>query len=268
VAALRFTLPAPARVSLLTAACLSVSVLLGAAPAPPAAWGAGGCTATNATPNAGNVEQVRAAVVCLVNRERERAGEGALAPNAQLQQAAQHHSEDMAARDYFEHVGPGGDTPLDRMRSAGYVPGGEGYEVGENIAWGTLGLSTPRAIVASWMASPEHRANILDPRFRDTGVGVSTHVPAAMGHGQPGGLYTQDFGAILTGRAARYSAKGTPRYNLPPSTTKRRNKGYGSTRRKVSHRHRLSARHRARHRRAAGSAGRKRAHQRPRRRRR
>ncbi len=64
---------------------------------------------------------------------------------------------------------------------------------------GHLYLATPRAIVTAWMDSPEHRANILNGRFRDTAVGVSAHVPRALGHGQRGAIYTQDFG-VVSGR--------------------------------------------------------------------
>jgi uncharacterized protein YkwD len=103
----------------------------------------------------------------------------------------------MAFGDYFEHIGPGGQTPLTRMRETGYIHGAHAaFAVGENIAWGTLWLATPRSIVAAWMASPEHRANILNPRFRDTAIGVSAHVPKAMAHGQRGAIYTQDFGVV------------------------------------------------------------------------
>jgi len=106
----------------------------------------------------------------------------------------------MASEDYFEHVGPRGQTPLARMRSVGYISSSRvGYEVGENIAWGTLRLASPRAIVAAWMASPGHRANILDPRYRETGIGVCAHPPSALAHGQPGAIYTQDFGVIIAG---------------------------------------------------------------------
>ena len=103
----------------------------------------------------------------------------------------------MAFGDYFQHLGPRGQTPLARMRASGYIHGAHAaYAVGENIAWGTLWLATPRAIVAAWMGSPEHRANILNPRFRDTAIGVSPHVPRALAHGQRGAIYTQDFGAV------------------------------------------------------------------------
>jgi uncharacterized protein YkwD len=134
-----------------------------------------------------------------VNRERSAHGERPLSLNGHLQQAAQSHTESMVAGNYFEHIGPGGQTPLDRMRAAGYIYSSRiGYELGENIAWGSAQLGTPRAIVAAWMASPGHRANILDARFRDTGVGVSAQLPARAGRGVLGGIYTQDFGVIIT----------------------------------------------------------------------
>jgi uncharacterized protein YkwD len=165
-----------------------------------AAGSAGGCADTDLAPATWNVERIRAAVICLVNRERATHGEGALQSNPRIEQAAQSHTESMAFGGYFEHVGPRGDTPVARLRASGYIYSSSlGYEVAENLAWGTGGLGTPRAIVAAWMASAGHRANILDARFRDTAVGVSPHVPSSMGGGQQGGIYTQDFGVIISG---------------------------------------------------------------------
>ena len=81
------------------------------------------------------------------------------------------------------------------MRAIGYVSRSQiGYHVGENIGWGTLWEATPRAMVAAWMASPGHRANILDARFRVTAIGVSPHPPSSLARGQAGAIYTQDFG--------------------------------------------------------------------------
>jgi uncharacterized protein YkwD len=158
------------------------------------------CPDTNLLPTQENIEAVRVATLCLINQERVEHGEAALQPNADLQQAAQAHTESMASGDYFEHDGPQGDTPLSRMIACGYIYSSQvGYEIGENIGWGTLDLGTPRAIVAAWMASPGHRANILDAHFRDTAIGVSPHVPSSLSQGQPGGIYTQDFGVIITG---------------------------------------------------------------------
>jgi uncharacterized protein YkwD len=49
------------------------------------------------------------------------------------------------------------------------------------------------------MSSPGHRANILNSRYRDTGIGVSPHPLASFAHGQAGAVYTQDFGVTITG---------------------------------------------------------------------
>jgi uncharacterized protein YkwD len=46
-----------------------------------------------------------------------------------------------------------------------------GHVAGENLAWGTGTLATARGIVAAWLASPEHRANLLRPSFKRIGVG-------------------------------------------------------------------------------------------------
>jgi uncharacterized protein YkwD len=158
----------------------------------------GACRGALLRPNAHDLLAVREAVFCLVNRERTRHGEAALRPNVRLRRAAQGHTRSMALGGYFEHDGPGGATPLARIRAVGYISRStRGYEIGENIGWGTLWLATPRAIVAAWMASPGHRANILDRRFRDTAIGVSASLPRSFGHGQPGAIYTQDFGVVI-----------------------------------------------------------------------
>lgn len=158
----------------------------------------GACQDSNLKPTPENLERIRAATLCLVNHERATRGESALRLDGHLAQAAQAHTESMAGGDYFDHTGPGGQTPLDRMRAAGYIYSSRlGYEIGENIAWGTGSLGTPSAIVAAWMASPGHRANILDARYRDTAIGVSPHPPRSLAHGQAGGIYTQDFGVII-----------------------------------------------------------------------
>jgi uncharacterized protein YkwD len=166
---------------------------------PGASSGGGSCPNATLAPNQSDLELIRAAVLCLVNRERTANGEELLTPNAHLAQAAQAHTESMASENYFSHISPGGETPAMRMRAAGYIFSSQvGYEIGENIGWGTLSESTPRAVVAAWMVSPSHRANILDARFRDTAVGVSPHPPGSLAHNQPGAVYTQDFGVIIT----------------------------------------------------------------------
>jgi uncharacterized protein YkwD len=156
------------------------------------------CQNTELTPAPGNLGEISAATLCLVNQERARNGELPLQLNGQLEEAAQGHSDEMASEDYFAHIAPSGQTPVGRVQATGYVPNPQdGYTIGENIAWGTLYLATPSAIVAAWIASPEHLANILDGAYRDTAIGVVAAVPSAFANGQAGAIYTQEFGVIV-----------------------------------------------------------------------
>lgn len=158
------------------------------------------CQNTELTPTPENTAVVDTATLCLINQERARHGEQPLQPNARLQQAAQSHSEEMVEQNYFGHVSPSGETPATRILATGYVPSSkDGYTLGENIAWGTLQLSTPAAIVAAWIASPEHLANILYAPYRDTGLAIVPAVPASLAEGQSGAVYSQEFGEIVTG---------------------------------------------------------------------
>jgi uncharacterized protein YkwD len=157
---------------------------------------AGPCPNANLEPSAADLAQIKQATLCLVNKERVARGLAALADNAKLDAAAAHHTNDMIAHDYFEHVSPGGETPEQRIRATGYIPARAGFEIGENIATGSTGLDTPAQIVAAWMNSAGHRANILDPNYQETGLAVTDAIPAQFGGGRPGGTYTQDFGVI------------------------------------------------------------------------
>ena len=77
------------------------------------------------------------------------------------------HARDMARRKFFDHRGRDGSQPKDRLLRAGYQP----RLTGENIAFGP---ESAEEVVAGWLASPGHCANIMDTRFQHTGVGLST----------------------------------------------------------------------------------------------
>ena len=121
-----------------------------------------------------------AQVVALVNKERSAAGCGPLSEDPLLNKAALGHSEDMDARDFFDHTNPDGADPGQRITAAGYT----WSTYGENIA---QGQQTPEAVMDSWMNSPGHRANILNCAFKDIGVGIHK--------GTGGPWWTQNFGA-------------------------------------------------------------------------
>jgi uncharacterized protein YkwD len=156
------------------------------------------CEDTGLTPEPGNLDLIRAAVLCLINRQRAQNGASPLRLSGQLQQAAEGHSHELVSSNYFAHVSPSGVTPVDRIRETGYIPGPTvGYVIGENLAWGTYGLATPAAIVSAWIASPGHLANILEAQYSETGIGVTPAVPASFGNSAPGATYAQEFGVIV-----------------------------------------------------------------------
>jgi uncharacterized protein YkwD len=119
-------------------------------------------------------------VITLTNQERAAHGCGALTGNGALTRAARGHSGDMAASNNMSHYGTNGSDAADRMKQAGYAP----KKWAENVAYGQ---KTPKEVVDGWMNSSGHRANILDCRLTEIGVG---HVVNRQG--VP--YWTQDFG--------------------------------------------------------------------------
>src|SRR5947209_15446265 len=131
--------------------------------------------------------------LCLVNQERTSRGLKPLKLNRRLAKAATGHARDMNARGYFSHdTEGGGGSFVDRIRKAGYITAQFSPSLGEDLAWGSGSLGTPRQIVAGWMASPGHRANILSYKFREAGMGVAFGDPGA---GADGVTYALDFGS-------------------------------------------------------------------------
>jgi uncharacterized protein YkwD len=86
-----------------------------------------------------------------------------LAWNAALTQASLVHSDDMVAFNFFSHTGSDGSSAGQRATAAGYI----WQSWGENIAAGQLSVAV---VMASWMASPGHCANIMHAGFRDIGL--------------------------------------------------------------------------------------------------
>ncbi|MEU5333151.1 sigma-70 family RNA polymerase sigma factor [Streptomyces asoensis] len=121
-------------------------------------------------------------VIALVNEERAKAGCGPLTEDPKLRRSAQGHSDDMAARDFFDHVNPDGADPGQRITAAGY----RWSTYGENIA---KGQQTAESVMTSWMNSEGHRANILNCSFKNIGIGIHD--------GSGGPWWTQNFGAKL-----------------------------------------------------------------------
>jgi uncharacterized protein YkwD len=115
---------------------------------------------------------------------------GPLTMNNRLRCAARVHSYYMSKTGDFDHTeSQDGSSPFDRMDDAGY----RFRTAGENIA---LGQATPADVVASWLDSDGHCANIMNPDYEEIGVGF------AVGTGKPIGseqapYWTQTFASPL-----------------------------------------------------------------------
>lgn len=123
----------------------------------------------------GGVAEIEGAVLDCVNAERARAKLPPVTASATLQVAARQHSAEMGARQYFSHLSPIAEWKLPWQRT--YCAGYWGQQVGENILMADLPANTTVAGVAPyfhqlWMDSPPHRANILEPKWTQLGVGV------------------------------------------------------------------------------------------------
>jgi uncharacterized protein YkwD len=134
-----------------------------------------------------DIEKVRAEMLARVNAERRKAGARPLRANARLDQAAQRHAEDMLARDYFAHESPEGKTVRDRAKAAGY----DWRMIGENIASGQFSVEE---VMDTWMNSPGHRRNILEPGFRELGIGLARGKSGKGGQGGYQVTWAQAFG--------------------------------------------------------------------------
>jgi hypothetical protein len=99
----------------------------------------------------------------------------------------------MVAEQFFDHVAPDGSTLVQRLTDVGYISDDVDWSAGENIAWGQGNLSTPRSIVAAWMNSAGHRANILNGEYTQIGLGLAAGSPVDAGWGT---TYTTDFGSV------------------------------------------------------------------------
>jgi uncharacterized protein YkwD len=113
-----------------------------------------------------------------------------LVVDKQLTAAALEHSKEMLARGYFSHDSYDGSSYAKRI-TRHYRKG----KVGENLLWSSPDVGAARALVL-WMGTPEHKAAILDPRWRVIGIGAvhSARAPGKYG-GRATTVITTDFGS-------------------------------------------------------------------------
>jgi uncharacterized protein YkwD len=130
-------------------------------------------------PAARSLATIVDSVFLLTNRERSRASLTPLQRRPELARAAQLQAEQMAAAGKLAHDLPGSRYPTlaSRLKLIGY-----GYRsVGENVA---EGYTSGAALMAGWMTSAPHRANILSARYTETGVGMARSKTGRTYHAQ------------------------------------------------------------------------------------
>jgi hypothetical protein len=127
-----------------------------------------------------------------------------------LTQAAQYHSQEMIDQGYFSHNSYNGESYSARLERFGY----NSYtKVAENIAWGSGSLASPEYIFRSWLESSDHRANILDPDYREIGIGTASGEYQGYSDST---VYTVDFGARQSSAPEEANAPGV--VNTPQGT--------------------------------------------------
>lgn len=122
-------------------------------------------------------------VIELTNIEREKVGLSPVIENEALNKAAQAKAANMFEENYWAHFAPSGKSPWDFILGAGY----KFTFAGENLA---KNFSEDTDVVEAWMASPSHRENLLNPKYRDIGIAVVEGVL----NGQKTTLVVQEFG--------------------------------------------------------------------------
>jgi uncharacterized protein YkwD len=172
-----------------------IAVAAGLQQSPPASArsASGPCTDAEIESRLLSEWQMEQSIQCLINVERASRGLRSVRPNVQLRSAGAMHAAHMVQQGFFSHSCLDGTSFLDRIRRTGYMRRTRSWTVGENLAWGTGSRSTPQSLVAAWMGSPPHRANVLSGRYRDHGVAVVRGTPDR-GNDQDGVTVSSEYG--------------------------------------------------------------------------
>lgn len=130
-------------------------------------------TCTSAPP-ALDLQQLETEIHALTNRFREEQALPPLAELPELKRVSRIHSQDMAERQFFEHINPDGKTPTDRLEEG--FPEAVNRFSGENLAQHSQDHFNTEELAAEllrlWIASPEHHAQLIAPEYSHLGVGV------------------------------------------------------------------------------------------------
>jgi len=139
-------------------------------------------------------DSLEPAVLRDINAVRRHHGLEPLRLSAALSAAAASHSREMALDGFFAHESHDGSLFWKRIQSFYASSPWHYWSVGENLLWSSPDVSASKAL-AMWLASPEHRANLMNPHWREIGI-AAVHEAAAPGvfKGLDVTIVTTDFG--------------------------------------------------------------------------
>ena len=157
------------------------------------AAGAPGASAAPRVP-AASLTALESNVLVDINAFRAQHHLARLRLNSALTQAAREHSGQMAAQGYFAHESADGSAFWKRIQTFYGSSRWQFWSVGENLLWSSPDVDAGRALQL-WLASPEHRQNLLSPKWREIGVSA-VHAARASGTfaGRDVTIVTTDFG--------------------------------------------------------------------------
>jgi uncharacterized protein YkwD len=169
-----------------TVIAVALVALLGALPAPAAHSGK--------VANRVALSSLESGVLTSLNKIRADHGLQPLTISAQLTASAAQHTKEMGTAGYFEHSSHDGTVFWKRINHWYGQTGYSYWSVGENLLWSSPDVD-PAGAMQLWMNSPEHRANILNARWREIGISAG-HFAAAPGtyKGLEVTIITTDFG--------------------------------------------------------------------------
>ena len=146
---------------------------------------------SSATPEA----HLQSALLVQINSFRAAHGLARLRVSGALNVVADGHSAQMARLGYFSHDSANGQSFSARIARLYSPRGYRSWSVGENLVWGGPDIGAGRAF-RLWLSSPPHRANLLNARWREVGLGA-VHSSSAPGvyRGGAATIVTADFGA-------------------------------------------------------------------------
>jgi len=140
----------------------------------------------------------KSALENFANQARQSTGLPALVENGKLGQAARLKAENMVQNQYFDHTSPSGVTPWFWFSKVGY-----NYKyAGENLA---IGFYDSKEVYDAWINSPSHKANILNPNYKEVGTAV------LRGFGENNAVVVvQEFGTQLPVKQSIAKTAGKP----------------------------------------------------------